>query len=203
MKRGWATRHAIRRTWATPVLALFAASAWGQGLWLGSDSALGPRVQARVGLNVGAAPADGSAAPWQPPSGVFFGDYYFSRTRLGEGKVNAGFRATSGLMLGQRSQAMGTPALSFGSSLGLTTLRQARGGVPGIDLPPEPWAAVPYVGVGWSGASLKGGWGVSADFGFAGRSDAGLRITGVQSLDDVLRELRLTPMALLGVSYAF
>jgi len=64
---------------------------------------------------------------------------------------------------------------------------------------------VPYIGVGWSGSSARGGWGLSADFGFAGRSSGsgGLRISGHQSLDDLLRELRLSPMLQLGVSYAF
>jgi hypothetical protein len=186
---------------------LGAAPAWaqGQGLTLDENALFGPRLQARVGLNTSAALSDGSNASWQQQAGILLGDYYFSRARLGEGQVSSGFRATSGVLLGQRSLALGTPALAHGTGVGLTALRQPRVAMPGLEVAAEPWAAVPYVGVGWSGASLRGGWGVSADFGFAGRSygSGGLRISGNQSLDDLLRELRITPMVQIGVSYAF
>jgi hypothetical protein len=185
---------------------LSASPAWaqGQGLVLEGTQVLGPRLQARVGVNTSLA-ADGSSVSWQQQAGVVLGDYYFSRARLGEGQVSSGFRATSGVLLGQRSLALSTPALAHGAIIGLTTLRQPRLAMPGLEVAAEPWAAVPYVGVGWSGLSAKGGWGVSADLGVAGRSygSGGLRVTGSQSLDDLLRELRLTPMVQVGVSYAF
>jgi hypothetical protein len=182
-----------------------AAPVWAQGLTFDENALFGPRLQARVGLNTSATVADGSNASWQQQAGVLLGDYYFSRTRLGAGAVNSGFRATSGVMLGQRSLALGTPAFANGPGMGLTTLRQPRVAMPGLEVAAEPWAAVPYVGVGWSGVSVRGGWGVSADFGVAGRSynSGGLRVSGGQSLDDLLRELRLTPMVQVGVSYAF
>jgi hypothetical protein len=187
--------------------ALIAATApaGAQGLTLDDNAAFGPRLQARIGLNTSGAPSEGGSTSWQQQAGVVLGDYYFSRARLGQGQISSGFRATSGVLLGQRSIAIGTPALSHGPGLGLTTLRQSRPAMPGLEVAGEPWTAVPYVGIGWSGASLRGGWGVSADFGFAARSygSGGLRITGSQSLDDLLRELRLTPMVQVGVSYAF
>jgi hypothetical protein len=194
---------------ATIVLAATAlvgtAPAWAQGLTFNENAAFGPRLQARVGLNTSTALSDGGNVSWQQQAGVLLGDYYFSRTRLGAGQVSSGFRATSGVMLGQRSLALGTPALAQSAALGLTTLRQPRVALPGLEVAAEPWAAVPYVGVGWSGGSVRGGWGVSADFGFAGRSygSGGLRLSGHQSLDDLLRELRITPMVQVGVSYAF
>jgi hypothetical protein len=194
---------------ASMVLAAIALGSAGpaaaQGLTFDQNASFGPRLQARVGLNTSAALPDGSNASWQQQAGVLLGDYYFSRTRLGGGQVDSGFRATSGVMLGQRSLALGTPAFANGPGLGLTTLRQPRVAMPGLEVAGEPWAAVPYVGVGWSGTSAKGGWGVSADFGFAGRSygNGGLRLSGSQSLDDLLRELRITPMLQVGVSYAF
>ncbi len=188
-------------------LAIGAGTAWaqGQGLALDPAQAFGPRLQARIGLNTGIAPTDGSSLSWQPPAGVVLGDYYFSRARLGESQVSGGFRATSGVLLGQRSLALSTPALAQGATVGVTTLRQARVATPGLELAAERWAAIPYVGIGWSGLSARGGWGVSADLGVAGRShgSGGLRLNGGQSLDDLLRELRLTPMLQLGVSYAF
>ena len=194
---------------ASMVLAAIALGSAGpataQGLTLDQNTPFGPRLQARIGLNTSAALPDGSNASWQQQAGVLLGDYYFSRARLGGGQVESGFRATSGVMLGQRSLALGTPAFAYGPGLGLTTLRQPRLAMPGLEMAAEPWTAVPYVGVGWSGASARGGWGVSADFGFAGRShgNGGLRVSGSQSLDDLLRELRITPMLQVGVSYAF
>lgn len=160
-----------------------------------------PRLQARVGLNT-LHPADGQVAPWQQQAGVVLGDYYFSRARLGTSDVSSGFRATSGLWLGPRSLALSTPALAGSHGLSMTLSRQARLTMP-TDTAAEPWSATPYLGVGWSGASLRGGWGVTADFGFAARSANGLRPGSSQGLDDLLRELRLTPVLHLGVSYAF
>ncbi len=193
------------RVGLSAVLFAAAAPAWAEGLTLDDNALFGPRLRARIGLNTSAALTEGGNASWQQQAGVVLGDYYFSRTRLGQGQISSGFRATSGVLLGQRSLALGTPAFSNGPGLGLTTLRQSRLALPGLEVAAEPWTAVPYVGIGWSGASLRGGWGVSADFGFAARSygSGGLRITGSQSLDDLLRELRLTPMVQVGVSYAF
>jgi hypothetical protein len=66
--------------------------------------------------------------------------------------------------------------------------------------------AWPYVGVGYSDSSLRGGWGFSADLGLAAQN-FGLQRTarslGNQSLDDFVRDLRLTPVLQLGVSYRF
>jgi hypothetical protein len=187
------------------VLAAPAAWAQGQGLTLDEQTLFGPRLQARIGLNTSVALADGSSASWQQQAGVLLGDYYFSRARLGAGQVSSGFRATSGVLLGQRSLALATPAFAGAPGMGLTWLRQPRGALPALEWASEPWTAVPYVGVGWSGSSSRGGWGVSADFGFAGRTggSGGLRVNGHQSLDDLLRELRMSPMMQLGISYAF
>jgi hypothetical protein len=193
------------RTGLAFALLAAAAPAWAQGLTFDETALLGPRLQARVGLNASAPPTDGANVSWQQQGGVLLGDYYFSRARLGDGRVSSGFRATSGVLFGQRSLALGTPAVAAGPGFGLTVMRQPRVSIPGLEAAAEPWSAVPYVGVGWSGASLRGGWEVSADFGFAGRSqgDGGLRVSGSQSLDDLLRELRITPMVQIGVSYAF
>jgi hypothetical protein len=186
-------------------LAAPAVSAQGQGLTFDEQARFGPRLQARVGINTSTALSDGGSASWQQQAGVLLGDYYFSRARLGQGQVSSGFRATSGVLLGQRSLALGTPALSGTQTMALTQLRQPRSVLPGIESSSEPWAAVPYVGIGWSGVSVRGGWGVAADLGIAGRSSGsgGLRVSGNQSLDDLLRELRISPMVQLGVSYAF
>jgi hypothetical protein len=197
--------HPLMRVATAVLLAAPATWAQGQGLTFDEQSPFGPRLQARVGVNTSSALTEGGSASWQQQAGVLLGDYYFSRTRLGQGQVSSGFRATSGVLLGQRSLALGTPALSNGQGMAVTQLRQPRGALPGIESASEPWAAVPYIGIGWSGVSVRGGWGVSADLGIAGRSSGsgGLRVSGNQSLDDLLRELRISPMVQVGVSYAF
>lgn len=167
-------------------------------------AAFGPRFQARVGLST-SLPSDSGNLAWQQQAGVVLGDYYFSQIRFGLRDVSGGFRATSGVLLGQRSMMLGTPALASGQGLNFTLLRQHRMGSASGEALSEGWSAVPYVGVGWSGVSLRGGWGLSADLGLAGRSAGGLRVnhSAGQALDDMLREWRLTPVLHLGVSYAF
>lgn len=173
------------------------------GLTLDDQARFGPRLQARVGISTGAS-LDGWGTSWQQQAGVVLGDYYFSRARLGSSDVSGGFRATSGLLLGQRSLALGTPALAAGQGFTLTMLRQTRWATAVGESVSEPWAAVPYLGVGWSGMSPRGGWGLSADLGFAARAaTGGLRVGNATALDDLLREWRLTPMLHVGVSYAF
>jgi hypothetical protein len=66
----------------------------------------------------------------------------------------------------------------------------------------------PYLGIGYTGMSIKGGLSFSADVGVAAMNPGpGLRfgrvVSGAQSFDDMLRELRLTPVIQLGVSYSF
>jgi hypothetical protein len=187
-----------RLTLASTLLALAALPGWAtaQGLTVSESAWSLPRVQARIGLTM-AQPTDGQAPSSQQVS-VLLGDYYFSRARLGISDVSSGFRATSGVWLGQRSIALGMPALAGSQSLSASA-RSVRT----LDPATEPWSAVPYLGVGWSGTSLRGGWGVTADFGFAARPATGLRPSNAQGLDDLLRELRLTPVLHLGVSYAF
>lgn len=188
----------------TVALASVCTTAHAQGGGLSVEPLpFGPRLQARLGLNT-SLPSDGLTASWQQQAGVLLGDYYFSRVRFGFGDVSGGFRATSGLLLGQRSLALGTPALAGTQGMSVTLLRQARTAIPGSEASTEPWAALPYLGVGFSGGSVRGGWGLSADFGFAARTPSvGLRVNSTQALDDVLREFRLSPVLHVGVSYAF
>lgn len=197
----------LRRFFASGLLAagcVVPPAAAQAGLTLDGNGREAPRLQARVGIHTGQT-LDGSGSPaWQQQAGVVLGDYYFSRTRLGSSDVSSGFRATSGLLVGQRSLALGTPALAGGQAFTLTTLRQHRwAGAMGESLS-EPWSTVPYLGVGWTGVSVRGGWGLTADLGLAGRpANGGLRVGNTTALDDLLRELRLTPVLHIGVSYAF
>jgi len=74
------------------------------------------------------------------------------------------------------------------------------------DVNGESTQTLPYVGIGYSGSSLRGGWGFNADLGLAAQNSGQQRLARSitsQSLDDTLRELRLTPVLQLGVSYRF
>jgi len=191
-------------------LLLAAPSAWAQsGLRLGNEAqtqTVWPRWQARFGLTTTAAAYD-AGTQWQVNAGQLLGDYYWSGLRpTGVGR-SGGFRATSGLLLGQRALALGTPTLASPQGVGLTLSRSSRPAVGTGDSLNEPWSAVPYVGIGYSGISLRGGWGFTADVGLAGTA-GGLRTRrdtafGTQGVEDLLRELRLTPVLQFGASYAF
>jgi hypothetical protein len=193
----------MSRLFATLALCCLPAVAMAQSSLLktSTEAWSSPRLQARVGINASQI-SDGMNSPWQQQAGVVMGDYYFSHNRLGTSDVSSGFRATSGLLLGQRSLALGIPALGGSQSVNVTVLRQPRLMVSGFEPLQDAWSVAPYFGVGWSGASLRGGWGVAADFGFATRNN-GLRTNTSQAVDDLLNELRLTPVLHLGVSYAF
>lgn len=181
------------------------------GLRVGEDTlareAAWPRWQARFGLAATASAID-TGTRWQLSAGQLLGDYYWNGLRPAGVGRSGGFRATSGLLLGPRSLALGTPTLTSTQGLGLTLSRSMRLAPGTGDMPvSEPWSAVPYVGVGYSGVSLHGGWGFTADLGLAGTA-GGLRTRrddalGTQGADDLLRELRLMPVLQFGASYTF
>lgn len=137
------------------------------------------------------------------------GDYYFSSSNLlgssAASTVVGGFRATSGLMLGGTS----TQLLSgFGPTLSTTGLSVSRSSLgQGLPSTGADDAALPYIGLGYTSLSSRGGWGFSADIGVVSlnpRSTVRLGRSGSnQPLEDVLREMRFSPLLHLGVSYAF
>jgi len=165
-----------------------------------------PHWQARFGLATSASAID-AGTQWQLSAGQLLGDYYWSGLRPAGVGRSGGLRATTGLLVGQRSLALGLPTLASSQGVGLTLSRSTRL-TPGVgDALAEPSSAVPYIGIGYSGISLRGGWGFTADVGLAG-TGGGLRARrdgalGTQGVDELLRELRLTPVLQFGASYAF
>ena len=159
---------------------------------------------ASSGLALGSPGNDfGGAARSALSSARLFGDYYFARPSVLDGRAS-GFRATSGLIVGQRLGAWA----AAGEGPALSIERRSFGPL----LPPSLGVAsvaraVPYFGVGYSDRAARGGWGFSADVGvMALNPSSGLRYgrgAGAQSVDDVLRDLRLAPVLQLGASYAF
>ena len=200
---------------ASCLLAATTGAALAQtGLRLDSGTqASWPRWHARLGVAT-QTPALGDAAAsgrWQPGSAQLLGDYYPGLSKLQLGTLVGGFRATSGLLLGPRQQALVTPALASAQGLAVTQSRTSRSAL--AEAGSDSVTAMPYIGVGYSGVSLRGGWGFTADLGVLGvtgspSSGGGLRpgrggVLGTQGLDDLLRELRLLPVLQVGVSYAF
>jgi hypothetical protein len=117
---------------------------------------------------------------------------------------------TGGVLLGARALPWSSAALLTAQPG--TALVVGRTAPPGADEPGSEAGdvptSVPYLGVGYSDASTRGGWGFSADFGVLALAPKpavrlGRVFSGQQSFDDLLRELRLTPSVQVGVSYSF
>lgn len=105
-------------------------------------------------------------------NGALLGDFFFDTPGLQLPASLGGLRATSGLMVTARGFFQ-----------------------PSAD-------TVPYLGVGYTGLGLKGGWGITADVGLA-LDYPGRSVLGTQATDTAVRELRLSPLLQLGVRYAF
>ena len=204
---------------AAATLALSAVSgAWaleGNGLVPHSQRADWPRLQGRLSLGTtmplwraDALNADSSSL--QVSGLSVMGDYYFTRA-LGSARDAGGFRATSGVLVGSRSTSLLSTLPTAGLAGRAFSVGRSIGGLGlvGTDLasPSDP-TTVPYFGVGYTGLSARGGWGFSADIGVMALSPSsavklGRVLSGNQSLDDVLRDMRLSPLVQVGVSYSF
>ena len=168
----------------------------GEGLVADPERVPWARFQARV-LPSTAAPGWRSELAPQERIGLrvaslgLLGDVYLGRSSPDADRVLRGFRATSGLIVGARQPLLGTAAVPLA----------------GADLGSEN-ATVPYLGVGYSSLVAKSGWSFSADLGVVSRSPGnmvrlGRVVNGAQSLEDVVRDMRLAPHVQLGVSYSF
>ena len=185
-------------------LVSFTAQA-NQGLVPASGEWLWPQLQARVTLQTAAlAPValtrisdPAAAAARGVQGGSVLGDYVFATPSFGN------FRATSGVMLGNPG---GAPVLNAApmSRLGVTVLDN---GVAGNGYSEGP-STLPYLGLGYSSASLWRGLSLSADVGLvagrpSGLSGLGRAIFGNQTMDAAMRDMRLAPVLQLGVRYSF
>jgi hypothetical protein len=206
-----------QRAVAGIVAIAFASAAWatsGDGLKANADDLPWARWQGRVSFGF-TAPAWRTSFGGSDPAGLrvngvsLAGDYYFTDSLIGRG-ISGGFRTTGGLILGPRSQATtGQPtlgALGTGFSVERRLLGPATT-APYVD-PTADTAPVPYLGLGYTGLSLRGGWSFSADLGLVALSPGsavrlGRVFSGTQTLDDMVREMRLAPVLQMGVSYAF
>lgn len=195
-------------------LALPASSAFAaDGLQI-NGSGTAPRWQARLQLSSLDTRVNSSSDTLHYTgsrllSANLLGDYYL--TGSGIGGVRGGLRATGGMLIGPLSLsqtsaglALGSSALQLGSSLSVGQ-RSVSLLSPGLETH-DPNTSLSYVGIGYSGHSLRGGWGFSADLGLiSNTSIAGLRLgrSNAAGLEDVLRDLRYKPVLQLGLSYSY
>jgi hypothetical protein len=137
------------------------------------------------------------------------GDYYFSRSLVGRPDAG-GFRATSGVILGPRTQLWAGQPTSAQQGLMFSVDRRVFGQAPLLAATEAltETATLPYLGLGYTGLSPRGRWSFSADLGMVALYPGnavkfGRVFSGAQSLDELVREMRLAPMLQLGVSYSF
>jgi hypothetical protein len=146
------------------------------------------------------------------PVASLLGDHYFQQGRLSIlGAPRSGFRATSGLMFGAGSAALGAASALGGLNTTGFTLRDAASAGSGSAWPeaiaPQ-WVTQPYAGLGYSHQADDGAWGVSADVGVVAATavadwSLGRALLGPNRLDEAVRTLRLRPVLQLGMRYRF
>ena len=189
-------------------------AAQGEGLKPNSDTLPWARWQARLAFGTPApawrASLDGyDRAGLSVSSASLMGDYYFARS-MAAGGIASGFRATSGLIVGPRA-ALWTARPGGTAPTGAFSVDRRLFETPSAPFNPDAAidnATLPYLGIGYSGLSLRGGWSFSADLGWVAFAPGnavklGRVLGGAQTLDDLLRDLRLSPVVQLGVSYSF
>ena len=193
-------------TIAAAVAGLLAVPCWAQtnqGLTARSGEWLWPQLQARITLQTTALTLTSPARLGEATAargvqgGALLGDYVFATPSLGN------FRATSGVMLGGPG---GAPVFFSAPSvrLGVTVFDNGLA----ASSASESAATVPYVGLGYSSASLWRSLSLSADVGLVAARPAGLggfgrAVLGTQAMDAAVRDLRLAPVLQLGVRYSF
>jgi hypothetical protein len=207
-------------TVAICLLSTVATAAWAQSDNVDTAGAAAPRaplswgrLQGRVAFATNATPlrtdVQGSETAFKVSSLSLMGDYYLhpSLNQLTLG----GLRATSGIVFGQRSALWGMPASGIGP---LSVDRRSLGADPyntGYNAYAD-HSTTPYLGIGYSGNGTAFGksasWGFTADLGLMSLSPGaigriGKVFSGSQNLDDMVRDLRLSPVLQFGFSYAF
>ena len=136
-------------------------------------------------------------------------DYYFDGSDPPDLGLAAagGLRATGGLVVAPRSAAASASSRR-GSTSGISPQGLSGNAIAGgWSDPNNDVIPVPYVGLGYTNLPSRTGWGFRADFGLMALSPQSAVKFGsalsAQGIDDLLRDLRLSPLIQIGVSYSF
>jgi len=169
------------------------------------------RLQGRLAFATTATPLrtdfQGTEAAFKVSSLSLMGDYYL-RPSLSQLTLG-GLRATGGLMMGQRNGLWGLSSSHIGA---LSADRRNAAWYDPYNPNYTDLNTTPYLGIGYSGTGPGLGrgtnWGFSADLGLMSLSPgaigrAGRVVSGSQNLDDMVRDLRLSPVLQLGFTYSF
>jgi hypothetical protein len=203
-----------QRTVAAALACLACSCAFADGLKIKDAADAWPKWQARLGVVTGVSQANlgdesfkldslGATSlarlspsfslqsrPEAPRAAALLGDYYFTGSGLDPARMSGGLRATTGWLFGGTAAlAASTVATASPWSTALQRAATSDDARPGH---------AAYLGLGYTGLH-KSGLGFAADVGFMGTRWTGPRLGN----DYVVRDLRLTPAARLGVSYAF
>jgi len=191
---------------------LVACASDGSGLTPNANSLAPVRWQGRTSFEV-QTPLLGTTLGGAPTTGLqvsslsLMSDHFLTGSLFGA-KFLGGLHTTGGLILNSAARSGGPSSL--GGQPGLLVRRTAGPGstLLGSDLPADSSATVPYLGVGYSGLSVKGGWSFNADLGLVALAAGnvvkfGRVFTGSQGLNDLTREMRFAPVMQMGISYSF
>ncbi len=146
-----------------------------------------------------------------PLAASLAGDYYFSKSLVDAALPRSGFRASSALLIRQPGVSLSELAWSSRSMASFAAPSRLTLGYAGAnpyEVSAQGVSALPYLGIGYSDYSLKSGWGFWADIGLVVQNPGsamglGRTLSGAQGVDDLMRELQLSPMLQLGVNYSF
>lgn len=176
----------------------------GQGLW--------PQWEGRVGIMMDRPtnPLKDTYVLFQPvPNGLnirgihLLSDYY----------IDGGFRATAGMIRGDAVQSWWDGG---GGGLNISLQRLDSMNIPGtasgIGLSTLGSSSVPYIGAGYTTrintAAIPSSWRFNADLGLISINSNNIgrisrALTGDQSVDSLIRELRFRPLIKFSVGYSF
>ncbi|MGL6109851.1 MAG: hypothetical protein ACRC2B_07095 [Rubrivivax sp.] len=183
------------------------------GFWSGSQASLNLHALRpdATPLRLGYQASTWGLAGYAPIAMSLSGDYHFSTDITNGTQARTGFRASSALLIRQPGVSLSDLAWSARSmsSFGVPAYLALPSLTPGLaDPATDHISAMPYLGIGYSGVSLKSGWGFWADIGLVVQSPGnvlglGRVLSGTQTAEDLMHELRLAPMVQLGVNYSF
>ena len=206
----------LRRTLPWALLAAVGLAAADGGLKIAAPGGFWSDVQTRLRFSAVVEPlprltgyAATTGSDGQTPLAVSLaGDYYFGARDLADAALPpSGFRATGLLLI--RPPGVSLSDVAWSSRAGASLALPSRQPGPAFaDSGSAQSSALPYLGVGYSDYSLKSGWGFWADIGLVAQSPGqalglGRVLGGSQGVDELVRELRLSPMLQLGVNYSF